>query len=648
MEQSEEKRFESPMYRFPATIALILLNLVAFLITWLHAGSFATGAWQLSLLRLGGLFTPYTLDGEWYRIFLSMFLHGHAIHLLMNMIALFFVGRDLESEIASLKFLLVYFIAGAGACIASLYWSMFTMSVGASGAVFGLFGFSLVNTLVHGHRQGHSLAPTLINFVVFIFINLAVGEAFHADHVAHFGGLVSGGILAACSHFIHPTLRSIRSEYVMAVIFILVYILLPRYQVKYYQFFKQVVKAEREGKAIAGSSLSDNQFLKRLQFNNLQWDSASQMLDHHDHVPSKLSNDTATLRRYIQLRALDNDYRIRMIRDENYILMDSIGALQDSIVKYLHLEYPVPLMEGGVAESPDESMENPDDPPPQREMIRVWYDSNWIETDLPGPYYRIGYRDSSQRWQGRVEDFYADGITQMKGFYRDGKRDGIFLYYSHHHTYTSAGRYADNRSIGKWQTFHNNGRLKTEIVYGEQIFLRNMWDSAGHLQVKNGRGRVVEYFSDGRTKEEGEYINGAREGIWTGWHANGQLHFKEDYRRGMLVLGKSRNLSGDEFTYDGSSLVPVPAKGFPFLQKFIAEKTRETSPAVVGTVRLSFRVTANGELTDFEVERSVDPEIDQNAISILKAGPKWLPAREHGYLATDGFAWVDVRFGSDY
>jgi membrane associated rhomboid family serine protease len=629
------------MFRIaPVTLALIFFNVVFFLITWQHAGTFENPMWQRSLLYLGALFNPYVLDGEWYRVFFSMFLHGHIFHLLMNMIALYFVGRDVERSVGSIKFVAVYFVAGVGAAIASLHWSLFTMSVGASGAIFGIFGFSLVNSLVLGHREGQPLAPQIINFVIFILINVAVGAAFHADHVAHFGGLATGAIIATCSHFLHPSVKSLRSEYVIIICLIIVFFFLPRYQVTYYKFFSQVIRAEREGKAVVGSQLSDNQFLKRLEFNNLQWDSAAKMLSSHQYIPEKLRDDTATLSSYIHFREVENGYRIRMIRDEIYILMDSLEAVQDSISKYLQIEHPVPFIHQ--AESSEQAEVPERGKSAAGKLEKVWYDSNWVEIDRPGPYFRLGRRDSLQRWEGRVEDYYADAVIQMKGFYKEGKRDGIFLYYSHHNTYTSAGRYVENRSVGKWQSFHNNGRLKMEVVYGDRIFFRNIWDSAGNQLVKDGKGKVAEFYSAGNRKTEGEYINGAKEGIWMGWHANGHIHFKEEYRRGLLVVGRSRNSSGDEFTYDASSLLPVPKKGHDNLKTYLSGRISVSDFMDKGAVRISFRVTTAGKLTDFEIERSVNPVIDKEAIQILSEGPEWLPARLYGYQPVDGFAWVDV------
>lgn len=596
----------------------------------------------MTLLRFGAEFNPFTLGGEWYRIFLHLFLHAHIVHLVVNMLALLSLGREVEPAVGTGKFTAVFLVSGIGAALASLYWSFFTIGVGASGAIFGLFGFSVVLSIIHGRQTGSSVLPIIINFVIFIFINVAVGEAFHADHAAHFGGLATGAVLGVLSHYAHRRIELIRSEYILIGCFLLIFFALPRYQVQYYQFFRQLLLAENEGKSMTSRKLSDSQFLLALKNNNMQWDSAQILLAAHEYIPKKLSADTFNLARYIQFRKIENDYKVRMIRDETYILFDSLEVLQDSLRKYLTIEHPIPVDLRNSASEDNSEMPSPE--VPRTEMIRVWYDSNWVEITSPGPYYRMGYKDSLNRWDGPVRDFYADGVIQMKGAYKEGRRDGIFLYYSHHNTYTSAGRYADNRSVGKWQTFHNNGRLKMETVYGNGVFYKNAWDSAGVQVISNGSGEVVEYYSNGAKKIEGKYQAGNKQGFWTGWHRNGTIHFREEFRDGRLIYGKSRTLNGDEFIYDAGTLMPRPATGINQMERYLREATGRSAVADRGTVRLSFRVTSSGVLTDFELENSVSAAADEEAIEIVKNGPRWIPAKLYGYESTDGFAWVDVPF----
>nr|WP_054752968.1 rhomboid family intramembrane serine protease [Piscibacillus salipiscarius] len=89
---------------------------------------------------MGGLkFNPFIAQGEYWRIITSMFLHIGLIHLLMNMIALYYLGEVTEKIYGTKRFLVIYFIAGIFGSIAS-FATNDSVSAGASGAIFGLFG----------------------------------------------------------------------------------------------------------------------------------------------------------------------------------------------------------------------------------------------------------------------------------------------------------------------------------------------------------------------------------------------------------------------------------------------------------------------------------------------------------------------------
>ena len=105
---------------------------------------------------------------------------------------------------------------------------------------------------------------------------------------------------------------------------------------------------------------------------------------------------------------------------------------------------------------------------------KVYYDGQWKETDdlMSAKFFRVGQKDSLGRWQGSVIDHFKDGEIQMKGKYQKDMKDGVFIYYSNRRTYESAGRYEKEQAVGKWENFHWNGALRSEIFYGDEIFYR--------------------------------------------------------------------------------------------------------------------------------------------------------------------------------
>lgn len=182
-----------PQQRLLVTQLLIQLNLVLFIIMVL-SGLGLVSFEARDLLKWGGNYRPYVNEGQYWRLLTNIFLHGGIMHVLMNMYGLFFAGLFLEPIMGRGKYLVTYFVCGIMASIASVWWHPATVSVGASGAIFGLFGalFALasVNVLGVGSRK-----PILINVGIFVGYNLLFGLAGGIDNAAHIGGLLSGVVL---------------------------------------------------------------------------------------------------------------------------------------------------------------------------------------------------------------------------------------------------------------------------------------------------------------------------------------------------------------------------------------------------------------------------------------------------------------------
>jgi rhomboid protease GluP len=88
----------------------------------------------------GSNFGPYTTEGEWWRLFTSLFIHFGIAHLLLNMFALTAFGPLVERLFGSVNFLFVYLLAGIAGSLASIAWNPGINSAGASGAIFGILG----------------------------------------------------------------------------------------------------------------------------------------------------------------------------------------------------------------------------------------------------------------------------------------------------------------------------------------------------------------------------------------------------------------------------------------------------------------------------------------------------------------------------
>lgn len=141
-------------------------------------------------------------EGEYYRLLTAMFLHLDLMHIFFNGWALLMLGRDVEGLYGSARFALIYLLGGLTGSLASLVFTD-ALSVGASGAIFAIFGADMVYFFLHRelHGQaGRQHLTQLIFLMVIIMVQGFVSAAgigkFGIDNAGHVGGLVGGLVLA--------------------------------------------------------------------------------------------------------------------------------------------------------------------------------------------------------------------------------------------------------------------------------------------------------------------------------------------------------------------------------------------------------------------------------------------------------------------
>lgn len=129
-----------------------------------------------------------------WRLIACMWLHAGVIHLLANMLSLVFIGIRLEQQFGFIRVGIIYLLSGFGGSIMSTLFIHQNISVGASGALFGLLGAMLSELLTNWTIYSNKIAA-LLTLVVIIVINLAVGILPHVDNFAHIGGFLTGFLL---------------------------------------------------------------------------------------------------------------------------------------------------------------------------------------------------------------------------------------------------------------------------------------------------------------------------------------------------------------------------------------------------------------------------------------------------------------------
>ncbi|MGH1516388.1 rhomboid family intramembrane serine protease [Chryseobacterium sp. JK1] len=182
-----------PAEGFFITPIIINLNVLIYLIMVFSGLGWLSFKGE-DLLNWGANYKPLTVSGQWWRLLTCMFLHGGLIHILTNMMGLMFVGIFIEPLLGRLKFTLIYLITGLIGSLASIAWYDGAIGVGASGAIFGLYGFFLACMLMKIFHPDFTKA-FLFSTIIFMGVNLLMGVLGGIDNAAHIGGLVSGFII---------------------------------------------------------------------------------------------------------------------------------------------------------------------------------------------------------------------------------------------------------------------------------------------------------------------------------------------------------------------------------------------------------------------------------------------------------------------
>ena len=176
----------------PATIVLVGINILIFALEGFAGGSQSTAV----ALQFGALSAELVLSGEWWRLFTSMFIHFGSSHLVSNMVTLFLFGNAVERLLGWWKMLIIYLASGLAGNVLWLALEMrsqsYTVSAGASGAIFGLVGVYVAMALIPEMRRFVSVR----NVVIMLILNFAYGTTgTNINLAAHAGGLIAGTVL---------------------------------------------------------------------------------------------------------------------------------------------------------------------------------------------------------------------------------------------------------------------------------------------------------------------------------------------------------------------------------------------------------------------------------------------------------------------
>ena len=180
------ENFKQYINAYPVVSILIAINLVVYIIRLIPGVGDDIFYFGISVNGL-------ILEGEWWRIITSMFLHGGFMHVLFNMFSLFLFGPELEKIAGKARFLAIYFLSGIGGGLATLLTQhMMYATVGASGAIFGIFG--AFGAILYRYRHSMPQLRQVILPIIVISVILTFLQS-NVNATSHIGGLATGFVI---------------------------------------------------------------------------------------------------------------------------------------------------------------------------------------------------------------------------------------------------------------------------------------------------------------------------------------------------------------------------------------------------------------------------------------------------------------------
>ncbi len=166
------------------TYALIAANVIVYAFTAFLSGDMLKMSY--SVLATYGQYNLAVLQGEVWRLFSAMFVHADIVHLFGNMFFLLIFGLKAEEMFSGEEYLLIYFLSGlVGGLLTLGLWPPDSLSIGASGAVFGMLG----GTIIYPRRV---TGQSIISALVYAFFLLFLSSGQNVNYLAHLGGLAVG------------------------------------------------------------------------------------------------------------------------------------------------------------------------------------------------------------------------------------------------------------------------------------------------------------------------------------------------------------------------------------------------------------------------------------------------------------------------
>ncbi len=363
------------------TQAIFGINVAVFAAMALAGVSMLDNPSGQDLVHWGANFGPLTVGGQWWRLLTCVFVHGGLLHIGFNMWCLWSLGRIAESVYGHWTFATVYLMCGLAASLASLIWNPVILSVGASGAIFGIAG-ALIASFYLGEFSlpRAALGGTLRSVVVFVGYNLFFGAVIsHIDNAAHIGGLLMGLLLGALIAKVAPG----HDDFLRRIAVLLVGALLVAGGVMWLQRSHAYMLHGQNGVGLLGQGKTDEGIAELQKSVRLRPDfaPAHAALAHAYLTKHDFENAASELKRVIALNPRNEDayYRLGLI----YLEQKQPAKAQDTFAQLLKIDPSSYDGHAGLADALSDQHRN-------LEALEEYKRVVMLDPNYQGVYYNIG------------------------------------------------------------------------------------------------------------------------------------------------------------------------------------------------------------------------------------------------------------------
>ncbi|TKC12310.1 TonB family protein [Pedobacter polaris] len=268
-------------------------------------------------------------------------------------------------------------------------------------------------------------------------------------------------------------------------------------------------------------------------------------------------------------------------------------------------------------------------------------------------YIRVIEEPDSGEKQFNIKEFYQNGTKKLIGKVSSFEPriiyEGLIVSFYKNGMKKSSINYKKDACVGLAYYFFENGKVKKQLEYLEQdpaekkaakkleqnSKLIYQVDSLGKVYVQDGNGHLIDTtkFESDKLVEEGDYKDGFKEGVWKGRYLSGKSSYTETYVTGKFVSGV--NTVGDK-TIEYTTFESAPQfKGginefYKYLSRAIKYPKEAYTNGIAGRVIVSFTIEKDGQVVDAKIDKPFFPSIDEEAIRVMMASPKWIPGMQRG------------------